>query len=259
MVNSRIEEIALDFSARESAREDEFSNIWRNKLDAAFTELATSYDLASDLASLGLCRKWRTRFISGISVKPGDRVLDVCAGTNGVGIGLLQKQVDISVFAIDRNRAMQEVGKDLARTRGLRIESVIGDAHQLPFSDNSFDIVTLQWASRHLRIVDLCLEINRVLKPGGYFYHCDMLRPEGKLVQAIYSAYLKVCVSITALVFRCSPEARGCQDYFIRAVQMFHSSEELTKLLVETGFFGVCSRTEAGGIVACHKATKRMA
>jgi len=259
MNNPRAEEITLDFSARELARTHEFSNIWKNNLDAVFTDIARNYDLASDFASLGLCRKWRARFISTISVKPGDRVLDVCAGTNGVGIGLLQKQPDINVFAIDRNKAMQEVGRDLARAQGFRIQPAIGDAHHLPYPDNSFDVVTLQWASRHLRIVDLCLEIHRVLKPGGSFYHCDMLRPERKCVQTLYSAYLKICVSVTALVFRCSPEARGCRDYFIRAVEMFLSSEELTKLLEETGFSGVRSRTEAGGIVACHRATKRLA
>ncbi|MDP6390473.1 MAG: class I SAM-dependent methyltransferase, partial [Alphaproteobacteria bacterium] len=110
-----------------------------------------------------------------------------------------------------------------------------------------------------LRIVDLYLEINRILKPGGCFYHCDMLRPERKLVQALYSAYLWVCVSIIALVFRSSPKALACRDYFIRAVQMFHSSAELTRLLVKTGFIDVYSRTEAGGIVTSHKATKRMA
>ena len=110
-----------------------------------------------------------------------------------------------------------------------------------------------------MRIVDLYLEINRILKPGGCFYHCDMLRPERKLVQALYSAYLWVCVSIIALVFRSSPKALACRDYFIRAVQMFHSSAELTRLLVKTGFIDVYSRTEAGGIVTSHKATKRMA
>jgi demethylmenaquinone methyltransferase/2-methoxy-6-polyprenyl-1,4-benzoquinol methylase len=248
--------IELDFSSREGARKREFSPIWRNTLNAVFADIAPYYDLASNVASLGLCDRWRQRLISSVEVKPGDAVLDVCAGTNAVGIGLLQRQPDIHVFALDRSEAMQEVGRELARSLGFQIESVINDAHELPFSDNSFDIVTLQWASRHLQVVDVFSEIRRVLKPGGCFYHCDMLRPEHKLVEMMYSAYLKACVSVTALAFRSGRDAWMCRDYFVRAVQMFYSSEELTELLATSGFSAVSSQSAAGGIVACHKAVK---
>lgn len=249
-------DIALDISTREGARKYEFSKVWKNRLDAVFTDVAPYYDFASDLASLGLCRRWRKRFLAGIALAPGAKALDVCAGTNGVGIGLLKKQPDISVFALDRSEAMQAVGAELARSRGLHIESVINDAHQLPFPDDSFDVVTLQWASRHLQIVEVFSEIERVLKPGGCFYHCDMLRPENSLVALLYSAYLKVCVSMTALAFRSGPEAWSCRNYFVRAVQMFYSSAELTELLGKSGFSEVSSETAMGGIVACHKAVK---
>lgn len=256
MANSLIGDIAPDFLSRELARKYEFSEVWRNELDAVFTDVAPYYDFASNLASIGMFGRWRQRFISTIRIKLGDTVLDVCAGTNGVGIKLLQRQPDVRVFAIDRNKAMQEVGRDLARAQGLQIESIIGDVHQLPFPDDSFDVVTLQWASRHLRIVEVFSEIKRVLKPRGYFYHCDMLRPERKLIEALYSAYLRACVSMTGLVFRSSPEAWSCRDYLVRAVQLFYSSEELTKLLISVGFSNISSKTAMGGIVACHKALK---
>ena len=74
-----------------------------------------------------------------LPLNPGDKVLDVCAGTNGVGIELLRRQPDIAVVAIDRSAAMQEVGRRKAREAGLVIESVIGDVHELPFRDESFD------------------------------------------------------------------------------------------------------------------------
>ncbi len=256
MAYSGLENIALDHSHREQARRNEFSRIWKSRLDAVFTDVAPYYDIASNFASLGLCSRWRQRFVSFIEVKPGDRVLDVCAGTNGVGIALLEKQPDLHVFALDRSEAMQEVGRNNSRALGFRIESVIGDAHRLPFPDDSFDMVTLQWASRHLRVVEVFTEIRRVLKPDGRFYHCDMLRPENKLVRSIYSGYLRACLSATARLFRSGPEARVCQDYFVRAVQMFYSSGELTQLLRAIGFGEISSRTAAGGIVAAHRAVK---
>jgi demethylmenaquinone methyltransferase/2-methoxy-6-polyprenyl-1,4-benzoquinol methylase len=256
MTSTREENVAIDFFGREGARKYEFSRIWGNELHAVFAEVAPYYDAASDVASLGLCTRWRRRFISGIDLKPGDRVLDVCAGTNAVGIELLLKQPAASVCAMDRSKAMQDVGQRLTRRQGFNIESVIGDAHHLPFPDDSFDVATLQYASRHLSIVDVFAEVRRVLKPGGCFYHCDMLRPESRIVQGLYSAYLKACVSATAVIFRSSPATRDLRDYFVKAVQMFYSPAELTELLEHAGFSRVSAQVAPGGIMAIHGAYK---
>jgi len=256
MNNSHAEGIATDFSSRERQRTYEFSRVWKNKLDAVFKDVAPYYDFASNCASLGLCIRWRRKFISFIDVKSGEKVLDICAGTNGVGISLLQKQPDLEVFALDRSEAMQKVGKANAEALGFHIESFIDDVHKLPFPDNSFDAVTLQWATRHLRVVDVFSEVMRVLKPGGRFYHCDMLRPQNKVIEFLYSLYLKTCVSTTALVFRSGSEARSCCNYFVRAIQMFYSSAELAELMTDLGFTQVSYKNAIGGIVACHKAVK---
>lgn len=256
MVNTREAEPPLDFSDREWAREDEFSAVWKDKLDAVFTDVAPYYDVASNWASLGMCKRWRRQFVATIGLEPGNKVLDVCAGTNGVGIQLLRRQPDITVVAMDRSAAMQEVGQRKAREAGFTIESVIGDVHVLPFPDDSFDIVTLQWASRHLKIMDVASEIRRVLKPGGRFHHNDMLRPRNKVVGALYGAYLKACVSMTALAFRSGPEAWSCRHYFVRAIEMFYSAEEFSQMLERVGFTDIVSRSAAGGLMASHTAVK---
>jgi len=67
---------------------------------------------------------------------------------------------------------------------------------------------------------------------------------------------LKACVSVTAVAFRSGRGALDCRDYFVRAVEMFYSEEEITKLLGQTGFIRVSSQAEAGGIVASHRAVK---
>jgi demethylmenaquinone methyltransferase/2-methoxy-6-polyprenyl-1,4-benzoquinol methylase len=248
--------IGLEFEHRERARRDAFTPVWQEYLDDVFQDVAPYYDVASDVASLGMCSAWRRRFVTFIDTRPGDRVLDVCAGTNGVGIALLNRQPDLSISAIDRSAAMQEVGQKRARARGFEIESHIGDVHTLPFPDNSFDVVTLQFASRHLRVVDVFSEVQRVLRPGGSFYHCDMLRPENPLVASLYNVYLKACVSGTALAFRSGSAAWSCRDYFVRAIEMFYSAQELSELLLRIGYDKVTANSAPGGIIAAHRAVK---
>lgn len=255
-MTSTREQAAQYFSEREGARKFAFSDIWGDELHDVFSDVAPYYDLASNVASLGLCITWRRKFVSAVEIRPGDEVLDLCAGTNAVGIALLRREPAARVRALDRSKEMQEVGAELARAQGVEIESHIGDAHKLPFADASFDVVTLQWASRHLQVVEVFSEIRRVLKPGGTFYHCDMLRPENRIVRALYSVYLKACVSATALIFRSGPAALKCRDYFVQAIEMFYTSRELGELLDHLGFTDISSEDAIGGVMALHRAKK---
>ena len=139
---------------------------------------------------------------------------------------------------------------------GFRIHSTIGDVHELPFPDNHFDVVTLQFASRHLRIKHVASEILRVLKPGGRFHHCDMLRPANPAVEKMYYAYLRFCLSFTAFVFRSGPAALNCRKYFINALEMFYSADEFSIVLEEIGFHDVSYKTIFAGMLGMHRAVK---
>ena len=244
------------FLDREIIRKQKFEGIWANKLDDVFSDVAAYYDRINIIASLGLLNRWRRHFVSTIDISPGQKVLDVCAGTNVIGRALLSREPSLDVHAIDKSIAMQEVGQRLAHEKGFTIKSTISDVHHLPFPDNYFDIVTLQWASRHLQIVNVFSEICRVLKPGGHFYHCDMLRPKEKVVAEIYYAYLSISVPILAFIFRSSPAALACKNYFIEAIRMFYSSEELSELLSKIGYSNISRKDILGGMVGLHKACK---
>ena len=114
---------------------------------------------------------------------------------------------------MDRSVAMQTVGQQRAAQSGFKIKSTIGDVHRLPFPDKHFDVVTLQFASRHLRVREVFSEIHRVLKPGGHFHHSDMLRPRNPVVKGLYYAYLKACLNFTSLIVGSSPMATKFKQY----------------------------------------------
>ena len=246
-------------ATRELAREERFNAVWTKELNDVFADVAPYYDQANTIASLGLWGWFLRKFMATVDMRPGEKVLDVCAGTNAIGIALLKREPTLEVHAIDRSAAMQEVGGRTAAALGFRIRSVIDDVHTLPYPDNSFDVATLQFASRHLRIRRVAEEIRRVLKPGGRFYHSDMLRPGNRTVEQLYYAYLRFCLWFTGFLFRSGPAALNCKKYFIQALQMFYSARELSDMLEDVGYQDVTSRTVFSGMLGFHRAVKPLA
>lgn len=243
-------------ATREIAREERFNAVWTQELNDVFADVAPYYDRANYIASLGLWGWFLRQFMTTVDIRPGERVLDVCAGTNAIGIALLRREPTLEVHAIDRSAAMQEVGRRNAEALGMRIRSVIDDVHTLPYPDDTFDVVTLQFASRHLRIRRVASEIRRVLKPGGRFYHCDMLRPGNRVVERLYYTYLRFCLWFTGFLFRSGPAALNCKKYFIQALQMFYTPRELSDMLEDVGFRDVTAKTVFSGMLGFHRAVK---
>jgi demethylmenaquinone methyltransferase/2-methoxy-6-polyprenyl-1,4-benzoquinol methylase len=243
-------------ASREIAREEQFNDVWTKELNDVFADVAPYYDRANHVASLGLWNRFLNEFMATIDLRPGERVLDACAGTNAIGIALLKREPTLEVHAIDRSREMQEVGRQRAEALGFRIRSTIEDVHTLPFPDNHFDAVTIQFASRHLRVRRVFGEVRRVLKPGGRFYHCDMLRPANRNVETLYYGYLRFCLWFTGFLFRSGPAALNCKEYFINALQMFYSAQELCDVLEELGYRDVTAKTVFAGMLGFHRAVK---
>ncbi len=245
------------FEQREQHRRLLFSYVWAHMVPKVFEDVPRYYRLGNIVASLGLWELWVWQFVRTIKLQPQYRVLDVCAGTNDVGIRLLKKQPDISVTGIDRSKEMQEEGRSRAEKDYLHIDSVIHDVHELPFPDNTFDVITLQAASRHLQLAKVLPEIHRVLKPGGWFYHCDMLKPTNRVVEWIYLRFLRVSVALTALIFGSSEASRGCGGYFSDVIHHFYTPEELSGVLDLIGFANVtCKKSLWGGMIGFHAAQK---
>ncbi|MDP2825261.1 MAG: class I SAM-dependent methyltransferase [Sulfuritalea sp.] len=243
-------------ASREAVREERLGNVWSNDLNDVFADVAPYYDRANNIAALGQFGNFLKRFMQLVDLQPHQHVLDVCAGTNAIGIALLKREPTLDVHAMDRSVAMQTVGQQRAAALGFKIKSTIGDVHTLPFPDSHFDVVTLQFASRHLRVREVFGEILRVLKPGGHFHHSDMLRPRNPIVKSLYYTYLRGCLGITGLIVGSGPAAVKAKQYFLDALELFYTAEELSILLRELGYVEVKVDTVFHGMLGFHRAVK---
>jgi ubiquinone/menaquinone biosynthesis C-methylase UbiE len=104
--------------------------------------------------------------VEACGIAPGQRVLDVAAGSGNVAIRAAEAGAD--VVASDLTPENFEAGRREARARGVELEWVQADAEALPFDDASFDVVTSAvgavFAPHHQTVAD---ELLRVCRPGG--------------------------------------------------------------------------------------------
>ena len=104
--------------------------------------------------------------VEAAQIKPGDRVLDVAAGSGNVAIPAAA--AGASVVASDLTPELLEVGKRLAAEAGVDLSWEVGDAEALPYGDSEFDAVLscvgVMFAPHHQAAAD---ELIRVCRPGG--------------------------------------------------------------------------------------------
>lgn len=119
--------------------------------------------------------------IKHMELKPTDNVLEVAAGTCICGRAV--SPLSGHVTCLDMTPAMLEIGREAARKDNIENMSfVLGDVVELPFPDNSFDIVFSRLAFHHFPEIEKpFLEMKRVLKPGGRLIIIDMEATEESL------------------------------------------------------------------------------
>jgi demethylmenaquinone methyltransferase/2-methoxy-6-polyprenyl-1,4-benzoquinol methylase len=135
------------------------------KVRCLFNELAPSYDCLNRLFSLGMDIGWRKQLVAAVARQSPARALDLACGSGDVTSMLRESIPNAQVVGLDFSRPLLAQ----AKARGLP-ELAEADALQLPFSDGSFDAVTIAFGLRNFsdRAAGL-KEIARVLKPGGVF------------------------------------------------------------------------------------------
>jgi SAM-dependent methyltransferase len=107
-----------------------------------------------------------TRLVQACGIGPGQRVLDVAAGSGNAA--LPAAAAGATVTASDLTPELFDAGRALAAQRGVRLDWVEADVEALPFADNDFDVVMscvgAMFAPHHQTTAD---EILRVVRPGG--------------------------------------------------------------------------------------------
>ena len=174
------------------------------KVNDLFARIARRYDLINDLQSFGLHRWWKRRVVELAQIKAGDQALDLCCGTGDIAFALAQRGAQTT--GLDFSPQMLEVAaarqQKIPRSALRPPQFRQGDAQQLPFPENSFDIVTVGYGLRNLTSWERGLdEMFRVARPGARLIVLDFGKPANALWRAIYFAHLKMSVPLMGWLF----------------------------------------------------------
>ena len=213
-----------------------------------FDGVAERYDLTNDVLSLGQTRLWRRAVAQAVAARPGERVLDLAAGTGSSSLPFAA--VGAQVVPCDFSLGMLRVGKRQQPELGF----VAGDALRLPFADQSFDAVTISFGLRNVADMDAALrEMARVTRPGGRLVVCEFSHPTWKPFRAVYSGYLMRALPSVARKVSSNPDA---YVYLAESIRAWPDQPALAARVTAAGWAGVAWRNLTGGIVTLHRARR---
>lgn len=213
-----------------------------------FDAVAGRYDLTNDVLSLGQDRLWRRAVVRAADAQPGERVLDIAAGTGTssepfAAAGAHVVPADFSLGMLRQGHRRRE---DLPFTAA--------DALALPFADASFDVVTMSFGLRNVSDVDRALrEFLRVTRPGGRLVVCEFSSPTLAPLRRVYTEYLMRALPPIARRVSSNPDS---YVYLAESIQAWPAQRELATTISAAGWTDVQWRNLTGGIVALHRAAK---
>jgi demethylmenaquinone methyltransferase/2-methoxy-6-polyprenyl-1,4-benzoquinol methylase len=215
---------------------------------AMFDRTAEKYDLLNSLMTGGQDRAWRKAVARAIDAKPGERILDLAAGTGTSSAAIAATGAE--VVACDFSLGMLQVG---TRRQGESsgVTFVAGDALGLPFADDSFDAVTISFGLRNVADTRQALEeMLRVTRPGGRLLVCEVSHPPNKMLAKGHKTHLTYGLPLLAKASS-NPES---YNYLAESTLKWPDQAGLAAMIREAGWTKIQWRNLTFGVVALHRA-----
>jgi demethylmenaquinone methyltransferase/2-methoxy-6-polyprenyl-1,4-benzoquinol methylase len=220
-----------------------------------FNDIAKSYDLLNHLLSMGIDRLWRRKMVK-IAIRYNPRaILDLATGTADLAIAMARTGAE-RIAGVDISEQMIAVGQQkVARKKMERlIHLQVADGEQLPFDNNSFDMVTVAFGIRNYenRRTGFA-EILRVLRPQCRCLMLEFSMPQGAMGYIYRFYFFKILPLVGKIISRHS----NAYAYLPQSVDAFPCPRDVAKELLEAGFESVDIQSVSCGIAHIYNIQKR--
>ena len=201
-----------------------------------FDNIAPDYDKLNHILSLNIDKGWRKKAVRNlVDTQEPLKVLDVACGTGDFTIEIAQKVGKGSeVIGVDISEGMMAVGREKIKKAGVSAELFVADCEDLPYSDNTFDRISVGFGVRNFEHLELGLsQMYRVLTPGGKLVILELSVPSNAFIRWCYKLYfLKILPAIGGMI----SGDRGAYEYLPASVLRFPGPDKFIPMLKSAGF-----------------------
>lgn len=215
-----------------------------------FDNIAPAYDFMNRAMSFGIDKLWRKKAVSIIKRHGGKNMLDVATGTGDLAINMGKSMPDARITGIDLSEKM--IGCGLAKIRSAKLDDRIqlmqADCLDLPFDDDSFDVITVAYGVRNFeKLQQGYNEMARVMKPGGMLVVIELSTPTSRLVLPFYKLYTRHIIPMLGRIV--SKDVRA-YTYLPESIAAVPQGYAMLSLMEKAGFkqtrhlpltFGTCT------------------
>ena len=205
-----------------------------------FAAIARRYDFLNHVLSAGVDIYWRKRTVRAVGSLIDGPILDVCTGTGDLALALRKQFPATIVVGTDFTPEMLVIAADKASARGRNgswnggVSWLQADTQALPFSDDTFALVTVAFGLRNVTDTDRGLEeMTRVCHPGGSLAILEFSKPNVPVLGAMYGWYFRhILPRIGQFLAR---NRQGAYEYLPQSVGEFPSGQALVKRMEDAG------------------------
>lgn len=211
-----------------------------------FDGVAKGYDRTNSVMTMGFDRRWRELTRRALDAAPGEKVLDLAAGTA------------VSTVEYARSGAWcvaADFSLEMLRHGAHRdVPRVAADAFHLPFADNAFDAVTVSFGLRNMNDTVAALrEMARVTRPGGRLVVCEVSQPPVRPIRWLYHNIVLRGLPLLTRPVSSNPEA---YRYLAESMRDWPDQRAVAEQVAAAGWVDVEWMNLTFGVVALHRAVK---
>ncbi|MDG1698048.1 MAG: bifunctional demethylmenaquinone methyltransferase/2-methoxy-6-polyprenyl-1,4-benzoquinol methylase UbiE [Polaribacter sp.] len=220
-----------------------------------FDTISKNYDGLNRIISLGIDIKWRKKVVKIVGKNNPKQILDIATGTGDLAL-MMSKLAPERIVGLDISEGMLEVGKEKIAKASLsdKIEMIVGDSEEMPFTDNTFDAITVSFGVRNFANLDKGIkEIARVLKPTGVLVILETSNPTKFPFKQGYKLYTNLFLPIIGKLFS---KDKVAYSYLSESANSFPFGQAFNNILEKNGFKHTEHKPVTFGVATIYTARK---
>jgi len=225
------------------------------QVEKMFDSISSEYDLLNGIMTFNSHKKWKKNILNIAKKLKPKNALDIATGTADIAINL-GSIYDCKVVGVDISEQMLSIGRKkitkMKLDEAIKLET--GDAENLNFKDNYFDLVTIGFGVRNFQDLEKGLsECFRVLNEKGTLIILETSVPENRIMKLFYSIFTRTYIPIMARIFS---KDKSAYNYLLNSAELFPSGTKFSEILKSVGFSKVQIKPKLFGSSTIYIATK---